>query len=183
MKLNDKYELEINEIIQPILHKKTNRNYDTLLEKFNHRFEETKYPGFKYAIGLLYEHHLIFSSKPNKYFMYYTDAANQSYLPAVIKLCELYIYDLYYETTLLGVNVYAQDNYKELKNDAYGEYLLAKYGMIRSIIFNDEYEDFNEALVLMKDSANKGCLDAKEFLKKTKLENENKLDILKIAAY
>ena len=183
MKLNDKYELEINDIIQPILHKKTNRNYDTLLEKFNHRFEETKYPGFKYAIGLLYEHHLIFSSKPNKYFMYYTDAANQSYLPAVIKLCELYIYDLYYETTLLGVNVYAQDNYKELKNDAYGEYLLAKYGMIRSLIMKDEYEDFNDALVLMKESAYKGCLDAKEFLKKAKLENENKLDILKIAAY
>ena len=49
-------------------------------------------------------------------------------------------------------------------NDAYGEYLLAKYGMIRSIVMNDEHEDFNDALVLMKDSANKGCLEAKEFL-------------------
>lgn len=182
MKLNDKYELEINDIIQPILHKKTNRNYDTLLEKFNHRFEETNYPGFIYVIGLLYEKSILHSNKPNKYYLYYVDAASQNYLPAIIKILELYLYHVYDETVINGVSLYVEENYKNIVNDSYGEYLLAKYGMIRSIVMNDEHEDFNDALVLMKDSANKGCLEAKEFLKKSKLDASYNLNILKNAA-
>ncbi len=183
MKINKKLETEINEIIQPILNnKKKNQNYEYLLDEFNQRYEETKYPGFKYAIGVLYENNIVYSNKPRKYLIYYDAAANQNYLPALIRLSKIYLYDVYYETTLHGVTVYSPDNYESLKDDAYGEYLLAKYGMIRSIVMNDEHEDFNDALALMKDSANKGFLDAKEFLKKTKLDASYNLDILKNAA-
>ena len=175
----NKLEKEINDILNASLI----NNHDHLLDMLNQRYEETKYPGFIYAIGLLYEKSILYSNKPNKYYLYYVDAASQNYLPAIIKILELYLYHVYDETVINGVSLYIEENYKNIVNDSYGEYLLAKYGMIRSIVMNDEHEDFNDALVLMKDSANKGCLDAKEFLKKTKLENKNKLDILKIAAY
>ena len=61
------------------------------------------------------------------------------------------------------------DIHNNIKNDVYGEYLLAKYEMIRCIVMNDEHNYFKNGISLMKDSANKGNVDAQEFLNQTKL--------------
>ena len=169
MKLNDKLEKEIHEIIQPILDKKSKKSYDYLLDKLNQRYEETKYPGFIYAIGLLYEKSILYSDNPKKHYEYYDAAATKNYLPALIKIMELYLYHIYYETTMNGICLIPSKNYNNIKNDVYGEYLLAKYEMIRCIVMNDEHKYFKNGISLMKDSANKGNVDAQEFLNQLNL--------------
>ena len=172
-KFNKKYEKEINEILEPIFEKKNNKNNDYLLEMLNQRYEETKYPGFKYAIGLLYEKSILYSNQEKKHYKYYDDAASKNYLPALIKIMELYLSHIYYETTMNGICIIPNDNYNNMKDDPYGEYLLAKYEMIRSIVMNDEHKYFKNGLILMTDSADKGNKDAQMFINQIRLVGDN----------
>ena len=82
---------------------------------------------------------------------------------------ELYLDHIYYEATMNGICLISSKNYNNIKNDAYGEYLLAKYEMIRCIVMDNEYKYFENGVSLMKDSANKGNIDAQEFLNQTKI--------------
>ena len=155
---NDKYEKEIKEMSD------SKKNFEELYNKFKNRYETTQYPGYGYAIGVLLENNRFSVENKKEYMSYYYEAAFENYLPALMKICENYFSNAYYETTLLGVSVYMPDYLNNLRKDPYGEFLLAKYTLIRSILMEEEYDYLKDGFALMQESANNGCKEAIKFV-------------------
>ena len=165
MNYNEQLEKNIEEMIKPVIEK--GKGFDYLYDELNNKYRETHYPGYIYKIGLLYETNLLETNNPRQHIKYYSDAANQNYLPAIIKLSEICLENIDYELTI--TSLWLIQNKNSLMNDAYGKYLLAKHDLIRHIL-DDEKEYISNDLSLIQDSANKGCKQAIKFMK----NNSNK---------
>ncbi len=167
--MNKYYEKDIDEILKPIQEKGLGENYDYLLDVLINKCKETEYPGYLYILGMLYERNILKSENPKTVIYYYEEAALLNYLPALIRLNQICLEDIELKYDMNRLICFDSKNYKLLKEDKEGKYLLAKLNMIHQIL-NDELDEyFLGALSIMKESANEGYEDAIYFMNHCKL--------------
>ena len=169
---NEELEKEIEEIRYPFIEFEIGRKQ--LFEKLNNRYNETKYPGFLYKIGLLYETNILRATIAKEQYDYYRLAAEQNYLPALKKLIKLCFNNINVEFFLANIWVICDDHDLTLLDDEEGKYLLAKYKMVQSIMSDHEELDFIENIKLMKQCSSQGNEKAIHFMKNWELTLEDK---------
>lgn len=175
MNINEQYEKDIEQILQPLKTHGLGYRYDYLLDELQNKYKQTNYPGYLYYIGQLYEFQILKSPSARIHEKYYSDAANQSYLPALLKQNKICLDNIDYEITLNTLWFNQTINHQLLIQDPYGKYLLAKINMIKCINDNSIDEYFMGALSLMKESANESCEEAIRFIQEINIDGINKV--------
>ena len=166
---NENYEKDIQEIIKPIREQGLGYNYDYLFDELKHKYHKTNYPGYSYMIGFLFEKRIFKSENSKIHLHYYNEAAQLNYLPALIVLSQISLDNIKTICDHHKISFMNKENYKIIKEDKEGKYLLAKLSMIRQILDDELNEYFLGALSIMKESAEEGYEEANYFMNHCKI--------------